>query len=146
MTTRGVVLCSSKVRASVHFKIFALPILHLCHQPSHLLPDDWNFVQCKPVLLFSASTSQRMIITRVMARCPAPIYSSLDLGESPSWPLPAFLFSISSTQLDLTTAETHLSLFQQGKANSYSSRKAPSYRSPCIIKSSQEVRNCRKTG
>lgn len=38
--------------ASMHFKIFAFRILHLSHQPSQLLLDDWNFGQCKPVLLF----------------------------------------------------------------------------------------------
>lgn len=44
---------------SVHLKIFTLPILHPCHQPSQLLPDDWNFVHCKPVLLFLPPPSNR---------------------------------------------------------------------------------------
>lgn len=34
------------------FKVFALPTILPCHQPSQFLPDDWNFVQCKPVLRF----------------------------------------------------------------------------------------------
>lgn len=143
--TRGVVLCSSKVRVCI---LKSLPSPSSISAISPRISFRMIGISCKPVLLFSASTSQRVIITRVMARCPAPIYSSLDLGEISFKALASFFFPISSTpsQLDLTTAATHLSLFQQGMANSYSSRKAPSYRSPCIIKSSQEARNCRKTG
>lgn len=107
--TRGVFLCSIQ-NASVHFKIFA----HPPSLPSALASSSgWlEFRAVQTCSTVSPSTYQRVIITRVMARRPAPIYSSLDLGESPSRPLPAFLFPISLTpsQLDLTAAQhTYLS-------------------------------------
>ncbi|EGV91251.1 hypothetical protein I79_026110 [Cricetulus griseus] len=57
--------------ARVHFKTFNLPILHPCHRPSQLLPDDWDFGQTCST--FSASTSQRVMLTRVTVRRPVPV-------------------------------------------------------------------------
>lgn len=80
----------------------------------------------------SASTSQRVIITRVMARRPTPIYSSLDLGDLLQGPHQVFFFLSHQPPHSLTCLQPQhtLSLFQQHMANSYSSRKAPSYRLP----------------